>query len=194
MHIKLEEFSDNRKKQAEENWRGTNQIMTDQEKEVCNKIYEENKERLKWYMWKNFPWMNREDIHDVMQETWHKLSKNIAIVGKRDATAQSYWLMKVCHNEAVSFLRKKGSYMHRENEYQQKILESKNSISMEDKVVDKLVTETLLKSMTEEDKQFFLGDANQSEKQVPKSNAENCKTYRARKKLKQRWREGGWDG
>lgn len=42
--------------------------MNKKETEICLRIYERNKERLNWYMWKYFGTMDREDVHDVLQD------------------------------------------------------------------------------------------------------------------------------
>ena len=163
--------------------------MNYQECKICNRIYFENQDRLNWYLIKRFPDLNPEDMRDILQETWHKLSKNIDEVAERKPDEQTFWLMKVSHNEVISLLRKQKLDKNKMAEFQERLMESKQKVSVEDEVVDKITAQEMLQKLTTEEIRILLDKMeNSSDKKARKSNAENCKTYRIiqrlRKKLK----------
>lgn len=62
--------------------------MDNIQRKICQKIYEENVERVRWYLWKKFEWLNEEDARDIMQDVWRILSENIETVGEWPPAAQ----------------------------------------------------------------------------------------------------------
>lgn len=170
--------------------------MNKKETEICLRIYERNKERLNWYMWKYFGTMDREDVHDVLQDTWKILGQNISQVGTWEEARLVVWLTKVCRNRAVSLLRARKNLVNPEEPFRMDLLEVEGSASVEDEVISKLMAEALLSELTKEERSILLKGSTLAPSQTgrPKSNAEICKAYRLRKKLKKLWKEGGWDG
>ena len=161
--------------------------------ELCRRIYEENKERLNWYMWKWFSWLNREDIHDILQDTWEKLMENIDTVGELEPSEQFKWLATVCHNQAISFLRKQGRIVEQDSETIGRLLDAKKAISLEDEVIERVMLKELLDKLSEEDRKIlFMSEFSKRKGKKNQTNAETCKLYRVKKKLKKLLREGDW--
>lgn len=169
--------------------------MNTMEKELTEKIYEENRERVRWYLWKNFTWLNQEDLRDIMQDVWIVLSENIDKVGSWAPAAQWGWLSTVAHNLVVSHGRFSTRKDTLQEELKDKFAEPKHFVSVEDMAIGKIMAETLLAKLSREDKKFILDSSSFSSdgKKQRKSNADSCKSYRLRKKLEKHMKDGGWD-
>ena len=166
--------------------------MSNLERELCRKIYEEFKDRLHWYVQKRFYWMNSEDLFDIEQDTWRKLMENIDVVGLLEPPEQLNWLVEVCHNQAVSLLRKYGRIVDKDSEIMEQLLDAKNIISVEDEVIDKIMLEELMKNLSKEDRKILYRNAF-SLKNEKRSNAEICKVYRIKQKLRKMWKDNDWN-
>ncbi len=152
------------------------------------------KPRVNWYMWKWFSWLNPEDVHDIMQDTWGKLMENISVVGVMSQQEQFNWLVKVCHNQAVSFLRKQDKMIDQDSETMERLLEARRVISLEDEVMDRIMLEELIQKLSKEDRKILYSSEFCSEKKKKnQTNAETCKIYRVKQKLRKLWKEGDWD-
>lgn len=76
-------------------------------KEICLKIYEENKDCIYWYLKKKCTWLSDDDVHDIMFAVWLELSSNIQeVYNLSNKTMQSAWLLSVTHRQALHY--KKG--------------------------------------------------------------------------------------
>lgn len=168
--------------------------MNHQENQICNEIYEMYRERLNWYMRKTFPRMNPEDWHDVQQDVWQKLSEHIALVQTLSPPEQFEWLTKVCRNQAVSLVRKQKRLVDTDIEIMEKLQDSTKTKNLEDEVVIKMMFEELLKKLPEKDREFLLkNELSKSKNKRKRNNAEACKLYRIKQKLRKLWKDGGWD-
>lgn len=168
--------------------------MSQQERELCMKLYKQYKERLKWYMWNWFSWLNEEDVHDILQDTWKELNEKISMVSEMDGVHQFNWLLTVCHNKTVSFLRKEGKFADMDDAQVSATLEARREITLEDEIIRKIMLEELLKELTDEERKIlFLSMCGRPDKKAKQSNAITCKIYRIRQKLKNKWKKGGWD-
>lgn len=168
--------------------------MNKREREICIQIYETNKERLNWYMWKYFSWMNPEDVHDVMQETWGILGRNIHEVADWSEPKQWVWLMTVCHNLAVSVQRRQSRFVDWNLVLQEQLTDFGQTFLLEDEVIDKVMAETLLSGLTREERLVLLQKycSHPVCEEKSDNNVRNCKRYRLRKKLKKLWKDDGW--
>ena len=51
--------------------------MKRKEQQICQKIYEENVERIQWYLRRRYSWLEESDIYDIMQDTWKVMCEHI---------------------------------------------------------------------------------------------------------------------
>ncbi len=163
--------------------------MTDLERELCMKIYNAYKERLQWYVRKWLYWLKTEDAHDIQQDTWRKLVEHINEVGEMSPSGQFNWLTTVCHNTAVSFVRKEKKMVSEDRETLERLLEAKKVISLEEEIVDKVLLQEILEKISEDDrKTLYMSEFSSAKRK--KNNAETCKTYRVKQKIRKLWKEG----
>ena len=164
--------------------------MEDFQRELCRKIYEDYKERLHWYMCRYFSWMNLEDMYDIQQETWRKLLENIETVGALSEAERFHWLATVCHNEAISFFRKENRVVAKDSEIMEQLLKAEKVISLEEKVIERVMLEELWQKLSNNDKKiFYKSEFSPKDDKQKCSNAEKCKAYRVRKKMRALWKE-----
>ncbi len=169
--------------------------MNNLERQLCEKIYEHHKERVKWYACKWLYWLNQEDIHDIIQDTWRKLVENIDVVGVLSSPEQFNWLVTVCHNQAVSLVRKQRRVIEQDSETIENLLNAKKAISVEKEVLDKVMLEELLQKLSKEDRAFlYLSEFSSEQEERNRTNAERCKMYRLKRKIKKIFKENGWEG
>ena len=169
--------------------------MDNIQRKICQKIYEENVERVRWYLWKKFEWLNEEDVRDIMQDVWRILSENIETVGEWPPAAQWKWLKTVAHNRVISFLRRAERNVEIDGEIGVSFGLS-TITSAEDSAIEKVTAETILKKLSKSDKRTIFKNYLQSDpspKPQRKSNAEVCKSYRAKKRLQKEMKDGGMD-
>lgn len=170
-------------------------IVNTKQRQICAKIYEDNVERVRWYLWRKFEWLNKEDAHDIMQDVWRILSENIDTVGEWPPVAQWKWLETVAHNRVISFLRKAERNMEIDGEIEDYSGFSTTD-SAEDSAIEKITAENILGKLSEADKKTIFEiylQSDSSKKSKKKSNAEICRYYRAKKKLVKKMKEGGMD-
>lgn len=181
-------FSLPRKKEAK--------IVDMHQRQMCQKIYEENVERIRWYLWRKFEWLNPEDAHDIMQDVWKVLSEDIEEVGDWPPVAQYKWLETVAHNKVINLMRRGTKAAEIEEGMQLEYSHTKNTHSAEEAAIEKVTAETILEKLSDEDKKTIFNSYLQSDTPKTlkkKNNAEVCKLYRAKKKLKKAMKEGGMD-
>lgn len=166
------------------------------QRQLCQKIYEENVERIRWYLWRKFEWLNPEDVHDIMQEVWKVLSEDIEDVGAWPPVAQYKWLETVAHNKVISLMRRGTKAEEIEEDMQLEYSRTTNTNSAEESAIEKVTAETILGKLSDEDKKTIFNSYLQSDTSKnpkKKNNADVCKLYRAKKKLKKAMKEGGMD-
>lgn len=171
--------------------------MNKREKKMCEQIYEENKSRVLWYLRKNFSCLSESDQFDVMQDVWIALSENIDKLVKRDKDEQGAWIMTVTNSKVMTLFRANTRDVKLEDKCLNLGQGTVYSEPVDDIVVEKILAEGVLKKLSIQDKRTLFEDYVNpvpKEKEVIRSNAEICKSYRARKKLLQRMTEGGMDG
>ena len=171
--------------------------MNKREQRMCEQIYEENKSKVLWYLRKNFSCLSESDQFDIMQEVWIALSENIDKVAKRDKDEQGAWLMTVTNSKVMTLFRANTRDVKLEDRCQNMRAADVYSDPVDDIVVEKILAEGVLKKLSIEEKRTLFEDYVNpipKEKEAARSNAEICKSYRARKKLLRRMTEGGMDG
>lgn len=170
--------------------------MNKEEAAICLKIYEENCDRISWYLRRKYGWLNEEDVNDVMQEVWKALSENIEKVGAWNPPSQWGWLATVASHQAATCFRrnvKKEELVERIQNYGDL---PKKRERVDEAVYSKIIAEGIMRKLSQKDKEVLFGDildpCDPTEKRR-KNNAETCKYYRARKKLEKHMKEGGFN-
>ncbi|NCB93073.1 MAG: sigma-70 family RNA polymerase sigma factor [Clostridia bacterium] len=172
--------------------------MNTKEKKECEKIYEENKERLKWFLLKHYGWMDNDDIFDIMQETWKSLSENIKKVSPWEEKSQFAWLVTVAKNRAIDMMR----YSDRKNKLDEKVQNLYDTEyrtpqnPVQDIAVERATALDIMSKLSRKEREALFGEDSNvptSDAKEVRDNSSVCKTYRARKKLRKHMKEGGMD-
>lgn len=170
--------------------------MNKKEQAVCQKIYEENHERIRWYLWKHYSWMKEDDVFDIMQDVWKELSQHISKVAKRSEAGQWAWLVTVANSKVVSLLRANTRDDKLAEKVQKFCNQKPERNPVQESVILKTLAESVLEKLTPEERELLFReyfDSEDPKKEGPakrKDNAFVCKTYRARKKLQKHMKEG----
>ena len=171
--------------------------MNKHQQEICQYIYEEQKQSIYWYLRTHFGWLGDEDVHDVMSEVWLAMCQNVDRLSQLDEIAQRKYLFRVAHNQAVNFQR----YDERNKSLMEKIDQDTvtfpiYSDSVENMAMERISAQSVIDKLTQKDKKVlfrhYLSLSN-LESKTTKSNADICKDYRVRQKLVKMMREGGLD-
>lgn len=70
---------------------------------ICMEIYEENKERIQWYLTKKCPWLSNAEKYVVMREIWEVMSENIQELSEWNQVLRWKWLTTVAYSKADKF-------------------------------------------------------------------------------------------
>lgn len=170
--------------------------MKKKEQKLCQKIYENNAERILWYLRRHYSWIGEENIHDVMQNTWAEMCEHITMLGEKTEAAQWAWLVTVAKSKVVSLIRMNARDEKLEEKVQGTFGEFSGFESAEEAALQRITAEGVLEKLSAKEKQLLVSEYLElpiSEEKSTRSNADVCKRYRVRKKLQKYMKEGGMD-
>jgi DNA-directed RNA polymerase specialized sigma24 family protein len=172
--------------------------MNKKEKKICMEIYERNCQRIKYYLWKNYGWLSEADTFDVMQNMWKALCENIHKLSKWEDKSQWSWLVVVVRNEVHDLGRARERQFNLEGKAQMQHENSNHGSGnpVQDAVIEKAMAMEILGKLSQREKEILFSEY--LDMPIPdvselRDNASVCKSYRARKKLKEIMEEGGMD-
>lgn len=174
--------------------------MKRKEEELCLRIYEEYRNRIYRYLKHKFPDIPQEDLRDIMQNVWADLVKDIHKLIPLDETDRLKWLLAVGKIEACEWYRKNQKMQFQSLEEVQE--EEGKGVwrhlfpdPVQDLVLERLEALEIIRSLTEPEWKVlysFCGESCQEEHRLS-DNAERCRKYRVRKKLRERFEKGELD-
>lgn len=163
--------------------------MEEEEKKMCEEIYNNNYQKVLWYLRKNFTSLNEEDYFDIMQDVWGKLSSHIESVGKRNKNEQQAWIMAVTTNQAITYIRNR----IRDTKLEERLIMTGKkpfySEAVDSMVIEKMLAIEVMGKLSEKDKKELFALYCDSEEQESMNNVHLCRRYRARKKLMDIWKQ-----
>lgn len=164
---------------------------------ICQRLYEENGVRVRWFLASRFSDLSEDDVFDVMQEVWKTLAEHIDVVLKKDSDGQRAWLLTVARNKAYDKVRERQRELHLIERVQENdpMMRQKDA-SAQDIAVGRVIASAILEKLSCADRETLFGEYFNvsSEMETEKvTNAKTCKRYRARMKLKKYMEEGGLD-
>lgn len=170
--------------------------MRRKEQEMIRRIYEENKEKIRWYLWKHYGWLSREDVFDIMQDTWKAMCEHIEEIAESSEAEQWRWITTVVRSKVVSMIRSNARDERLTEKVQENIGESSVFPPAEETAVQKMTAEGILERLSPREREVLFDEYLKPSlltEETARSNAENCRSYRARKKLQTYMKEGGID-
>lgn len=170
--------------------------MKKKEQKLCQKIYENNVERILWYLRRHYSWLGEENIHDVMQATWAEMCEYITMLSERTEAAQWAWLVTVAKSKVVSLIRSNSKDEKLEEKVQGSFGEFSCFESAEEAALQRIAAAGVLEKLSAKEKQLLVSEYLElptSGEKSTHSNADVCKRYRVRKKLEKYMKEGGMD-
>ena len=170
--------------------------MKRKEQQICQKIYEENVERILWYLRRRYSWLEESDIYDIMQDTWKVMCEHIHDLEGRSEPERWAWLITVTKNNVISWIRSKARKEELEEKVQDRFGKLSCFTSTEEVALQKITAEGVLDKLSSREREILLSKYFKTavtDEDEERKNAKNCKRYRARKKLQEYMKEGGMD-
>lgn len=172
--------------------------MNKREKQICAEIYEANKNIVYRYLKKKFSDIPEEDLLDIMQNLWTDLVKDIKKVSVRDDTARLKWLICVARMEGINWYRKNSkvfieSLDSETQMYADRIPADKVLNPVQEFVLEKLTALEILQSLTKPEREVLYASYARNpvlDGERNFTNAERCRNYRMKKKLKEAFKKG----
>lgn len=163
--------------------------MKKQDEEFYSEIYILYDKNVKAFLRRYFPGIGREDACDIVQDVWARFGLDIAAARKRTSRENLSWLFTVTRNTAIDWIRKNARRYQREVELEsyEPILQA--GCYLPDDVVDKMIAESILQELSNEEKIFFRDEFCSPKTEEKQDNAQTCKRYRLRRKLEKKMRE-----
>lgn len=179
--------------------------MNNKEQLICQKLYEENNKRIKWYLWRHYGWLDEDCVYDIMQEVWKEMCVHIGKVSSYPEEGRWAWLVTVTNSKVVSFIRanaRKEELVERVQNYSKRLPETN---PVQEMAIQKMLAESVMEKLSAEEKRTLFGKylglrkIKDNEDRIScadkkSDNAQTCKMYRARKKLLKHMKEGGLNG
>lgn len=174
--------------------------MKRKEEELCLWIYETYKDRICRYLNYRFSDIPREDLRDVLQNVWTDMVKDIHKLVPLNETERLKWLLAVAKIEAFDWYRTKQKMQFEsleevEEKEQRNLWNQLLSDPVQDLVMQKLEALEIIRNLTEPECQILYSSCGEGWQESPKlsTNAERCRKYRVRKKLKELLEKGELD-
>lgn len=170
------------------------------EEELCLWIYENYRDRIYRYLKYKFPNVPQEDLRDILQNVWTDLVTDIQKLVPLDETERLRWLLAVAKIEACDWYRANHKVQLQSlEEVQEK--EERNiwdhliSDPVQDLVIKRLDALEIVRSLTEPECQVLYSSCGETGQEHHKlsTNAERCRLYRIRKKLRELFEKGELD-
>lgn len=174
--------------------------MKRKEEELCLWIYETYKDRIWRYLNYKFSGIPKEDLRDILQNVWTDMVKDIHKLVPLNETERLKWLLAVAKIEAYDWYRMKQKMQFESlEEVQEK--EQRNIWNqllpdpVQDLVMQRLEALEIVKNLTEPECQILYSSCGEDWQESSKlsTNAERCRKYRVRKKLKELFEKGELD-
>lgn len=170
--------------------------MKRKEQQICQKIYEENVERIQWYLRTQYSWLGESDVYDIMQDTWKVMCEHVHDLEGRSERERWAWLITVAKNNVISWIRSNV----REEELEERVQSGFGRFpcftSAEEVVLQRITAEGVLEKLSPREREILLRkyfEPAVTGESEGRKNAKNCKRYRVRKKLREYMKEGGMD-